>query len=124
MQSARNFVPVSPVTPTPFRSASVEERSKSWCFTLNNYQPHHELDIQLLKHDCSVSYLIYGREVGEAGNPHLQGFIHFKKRRSFGVVRLLLPLGCHLEAARGSPYQAAAYCAKDDPQPFEFVNLI
>jgi hypothetical protein len=51
--------------------------------------------------------------VGESGTPHLQGFISYKKKTSFGIVRASLGGQAHLEPARGSPKQAADYCKKD-----------
>ena len=32
-------------------------------------------------------YQIIGKEIGEKGTPHLQGFIAFKSARSFNAVR-------------------------------------
>lgn len=118
------YVPTTPPTPTPLGSGG--DRSKSWCFTLNNYSSSAELDIQILaRQDPSIYYLIYGREIGDSGTPHLQGFVRFKTKRTFGVVQSLLPWGTHLEKrVKGSTdHQAADYCKKEDKNPFEFVNL-
>jgi len=137
MQTPRSsnylYVPATPPSPTPvgagysgpFESVG-DKRCKSWPFTLNNYTLQNELDIQLLaKMDNSILYLVYGREVcPTTGTPHLQGFIQFKTKRSFMVVKCLLPWGCHIEPLKKTPFEAADYCKKDDPEPFEFVNLI
>jgi len=127
------YVPLSPVTPTPVGSAhgvpltlQCGDRSKSWTFVLNNWTPDQALDIEILAQtDNAVLYLVYGREVGESGTPHLQGFVKFKNKRSFNVVKAIFPYGTHVAVRykESTDYHAAAYCKKDDKHPFEFVNL-
>lgn len=84
-------------------------KSTRWCFTLNNYTPAEEAAIQAWK----CSYLIYGREVGECGTPHLQGFVTFGGRQQrLSGVKKLCPRA-HWEPAQGTSAQAAEYCKKD-----------
>ena len=87
-------------------------QAKAWCFTWNNYT---EEDIELLERVYADhgTYLIYGKEVGEQGTKHLQGFIYFEKRKTFRFVQKAFQSKVHLERARGSPSQAAEYCKKD-----------
>lgn len=87
-------------------------RSRNYCFTLNNYS-----DVDFL-HSIKCRYLIAGREVGENGTPHLQGFISFENAKSFAVVKKLLP-GAHIEKAN-TIRAAIEYCRKEDPEPIEF----
>lgn len=82
-------------------------RGRSYVFTLNNYSEEDEKGLQGL--DCK--YLIYGREVGENGTPHLQGFVKFDNARSFSSVSKLLPRA-HLETCK-SVDKAIKYCRKD-----------
>lgn len=88
-------------------------RFKKWVFTLNNYTNDHVHKLISLYPD-EVKYIVFGREVGASGTPHLQGFMWLVHEKS--LVQLLAVVGCqgiHVESAKGSPAQAAAYCKKD-----------
>ena len=78
--------------------------AKKWCYTINNPKDEYPLD-------DICDYHVYGREVGESGTPHLQGFIIFTQRKRLGQLQRLLP-GGHYEVARGSNLQASEYCKK------------
>lgn len=83
-------------------------RSRRWCFTLNNYTQ----DDILVISSWESTYTIFGRETGEGGTPHLQGFVILKETtRLSGVKRL--SSRSHWEVARGTSLQAAEYCKKD-----------
>lgn len=86
-------------------------RSKHWCFTLNNYTPQ-DVD-SLRKLGPSVVYLVFGREVGEHGTPHLQCFVSYTTRKALSIIRGEISTRAHFEIARGTPQQAAQYCKKD-----------
>lgn len=59
--------------------------------------------------DCK--YIIYGKEVGENGTPHLQGTIVFANAKSISSVFKKLP-GCHIEIC-AAPQKSFEYCKKD-----------
>ncbi|AUM61928.1 Rep [uncultured virus] len=84
-----------------------KQTSKYWCYTLNNPAPNYELPPADL-----WTYHIYGREVGESGTPHLQGYIEMYKPYTFVSMKNLLP-GAHIEKRQGSGQQASDYCKKD-----------
>lgn len=87
-------------------------RSKYWCFTYNNYSTEDERRItDAIGESCT--YGVFGRETGEGGTPHLQGYIELSERKRFGVVKRLLGERVHLERRRGKAKQAAEYCKKD-----------
>lgn len=87
-------------------------RAKHWCFTINNYDGHHESELRELGGRQGVQYLVFGRETGDSGTPHLQGYVCFESRRTLRQVRQLVR-GAHLEKAQGTPKQASDYCKKD-----------
>ncbi len=88
--------------------------SKNWTFTLNNYT---EADVEridgLVQNEAKVQYIIYGKEVGANGTPHLQGFINVNRRCSLQVVKALIGGNPHVEIARRVP-AAIQYCKKDN----------
>jgi hypothetical protein len=88
-------------------------QSRSWCFTLNNFStPEYDSILSLADTD-DVEYLCCGKEVGENGTPHLQGFIIFSSSRRFRSAKSLISNRAHVERARGSANQASEYCKKD-----------
>jgi len=90
-------------------------RGRGWCFTLNNYTPE---EVTAL-HAVPYSYLIYGKEIGESGTAHLQGYLHFTNTKKFQQVKSLLGIRYHLERRKGTLQQAIEYCKKDG-EFFEF----
>lgn len=88
-------------------------RSKYWCFTLNNYSDElYESILQL--YPLEADYLIVGKEVGESGTPHLQGYLELSTRRRLGAMRKLVDRRVHWEVRRGSAEQARDYCKKEN----------
>lgn len=85
--------------------------SKNWCFTLNNYNDE---ELRRIVNSEGVHYLIIGKEVGEGGTPHLQGYVQLvAKKRPNQIKTILGTERVHLEKARGTPSQASDYCKKD-----------
>lgn len=75
---------------------------------MNNYTDN---DISTLS-SLESTYTVIGREVGESGTPHLQGFIVFGKAKRFSALKKIHS-GLHWEVARGTSEQASNYCKKD-----------
>lgn len=84
------------------------KRTRSWTWTLNNPTEEEELKIQQMQ----CQYLIYGKEIGEKGTPHLQGYTYFKNKKSLKQLKKLIPR-VHAEASKGSAAQNIDYCSKD-----------
>ena len=95
--------------PLPTRKTQIPPAIR-WCFTLNNYT---EADISSIvpniNEHCRCA--IVGKEVGESGTPHLQGYIEFKlKKRPISIFGLK---SIHWEKAKGSKDDNYNYCSKD-----------
>ena len=85
--------------------------AKRWCFTWNNYS---EADVLTVRSFFSshCSYGVCGREVGESGTPHLQGFFSLNAKVRFAQLAGLLSNSPHFEQARGTPNDSRVYCSK------------
>lgn len=86
--------------------------SRCFCFTMNNYDEVGVAHVRNVLSSPEVRYAIFGREVGESGTPHLQGYLAFLKVKRLNAVIRALP-GCHVEKAKGNEQQNFEYCSKD-----------
>lgn len=95
-----------------------QSKYRDWCYTLNN--PTNE-EIAHLK-TVEARYHIFGKERGDSGTPHLQGYVSFLNRIVFtSAKRRLCPGGSrriHIEVKRGTHKEASDYCCKEDQVPF------
>lgn len=82
--------------------------ARNCCFTLNNYTETELKDVL----DWKCSYLVVGKEVGESGTPHLQGYVEWGRSVRFTTLKKLNDR-IHWEKRRGTAQQAADYCKKD-----------
>lgn len=88
----------------------MSSRYRNWCFTINNYTDD---DINALDRLATTStYLVYGKEVGETGTPHLQGFVMFSNPRRATALHSVCPGHGHWTVAKDC-VAAAIYCKKD-----------
>lgn len=97
----------------PQRNESKAARNKPLrrvCWTLNNYT---DAEWKALCDHPATSYGIIGKETGDQGTPHLQGYWELKKRTRFNSVKKLLGRRVHLSEANGSGEQNRTYCSKD-----------
>lgn len=110
------------VIPPPGRTKkrsrpSSTSKKRGWCFTINNPSLAESNALKSLGETglqtSNVDYLIYGRETGDEGTPHLQGYIHCKSQRAFSAIKNLIGERAHIEAAKGTPDQNRRYCIKD-----------
>ena len=87
-------------------------QAKRWCFTINNPNISVEQELERIFTEEIIKYCIVGREMGEQGTPHLQGYIHLKAKRRFTAIKKMLPRA-HIERAQGSDEDNATYCGKE-----------
>lgn len=89
-------------------------QSRRWCFTLNNPTDDEEQSLNDALSDTAVyAYAVLGRETGESGTPHIQGFLIAVQPKRLSFLRRTLSSRAHFEVARGTSKQAADYCKKD-----------
>lgn len=93
--------------PPPSKQISPSVR---WCFTLNNYSEDECNSISSIVPQKCKKWII-GKEVGESGTPHLQGYIEFKTKSRpksvFDNDRI------HWEKSKGSVMNNLNYCSKE-----------
>ena len=80
-------------------------------FTWNNYDAV-ALEAVAKFAETECKYLIYGKETGDSGTPHLQGFFSLKKKQRVTGLKKK-GMACHLDGARGTSEQAIEYCKKE-----------
>lgn len=85
-------------------------RSRGWCWTINNPSGWDDTDIEKLV--AEAQYVCYGKETGEEGTPHYQGYCYFRERKSLSQLKDIVPRA-HLEIQRGTTQQAVEYTKKD-----------
>lgn len=97
-------------------------RRQHWLFTLNNYTAD-EVDHLSAESIEGVEYLIFGKEVGESGTPHLQGFVALESRSRRAQVKALLGDRVHFddEPVR-SLYYGIEYCKKGEQSHEEWAE--
>jgi len=96
------------------------KRLSRFVFTLNNYTPEEEQVIQLLGTTLKMKWLIYGREVGEQGTPHLQGAAVIGRQLAWKTIKNSFPPRTHLEEMKGTPRESFTYCTKEDKNYYQF----
>lgn len=86
---------------------------RNFCFTVNNWTDDDVERIVTFYNEQKARYLVFGREVGESGTPHLQGYCELTKNIRFNTLKAKFAKGAHLEKRKGTAAQAADYCKKD-----------
>jgi len=83
--------------------------ARGWCFTINNYN---QADTDaVMAADCD--YVVCGIEKGkDKETPHLQGYMYYKKPKSFSTIKKLLGRA-HIEKAKGTGQENRDYCSKE-----------
>ncbi len=97
---------------TKLRQQTSRNRSRSWCFTINNYD--RKLFVSLSQpffFPQKIEKLIFQEEVGLKKTKHLQGFVRFKNQVEFTNMKKWLPTA-HIEKTR-SVAGSIKYCSKE-----------
>lgn len=87
-------------------------RAKYWVFTINNPTEEETESFNNALREEKISYYCFGKEIGEQGTRHLQGYLELPQRRRINWLKRLWPRA-HFEVRRGNASQARDYCRKD-----------
>lgn len=95
-------------------------RARAWCLTHNNYT---EAEFELYKTLPGVKYIVLGKEVGESGTPHIQGYIYFTSALTLSALKKRMERhgitsNPHWTKADGNARQNLEYCSKQDEDPY------
>lgn len=88
------------------------QKSRNWCFTLNNYSEDDFKKIDEFHKANPAFYVIYGKEKGENETPHLQGYVHYLTPQAASRLKKVLPRS-HIEKCKGDPASNITYCKKE-----------
>lgn len=89
-----------------------QNKALRYCFTINNYTDD-EYTRLCEKLRAISKYFIIGKEVGEQGTPHLQGYCILKVRTRITTLKSQLSERAHFETSRGTPDSNRVYCSKE-----------
>lgn len=94
---------------------NVKNRKYHYAFTLNNYTAAELTALEEIQD--KYTYLIYGKEIGEQGTPHLQCHVYFKTSKTASAVLKIFHANglkriANLKPAR-DPAASIVYCQKD-----------
>lgn len=92
---------------------SSEQRSRGFCFTINNIQLPLCQQLQVVGQLPHFRYAIAQEEEAATGTHHYQGYVEFDRTVRWNALRASMP-GAHIERRFGSRDQAREYCRKAD----------
>lgn len=88
------------------------KKRRDYCFTVNNPTEEDKDELKLLGDSKQCRYIIVGREVGEEGTEHLQGYVYFHNPVPFSTVKRFISRA-HIEPCKGTSEENISYCSKD-----------
>jgi hypothetical protein len=94
--------------------APSQSKSRNYVWTLNNYTPEEEKQIISCASSSQFTYVTFGRESGDEGTPHLQGYCELAGARTGSWLKRQPGFArVHYETRRGTSEEARTYCQKD-----------
>lgn len=102
------------IDPDSTESVDDGKRKMNWVFTWNNYTDE---DVKTVNEDWlklpDMRCVVYEKEVGKQGTPHLQGFFVFKKIKSFKQVKEMISPKVRFAQMRKCIEANLKYCSKE-----------
>lgn len=90
-------------------------RAYTYVFTWNNYPA--DGPQRLVQYFDNAASYVFQQEKGENGTPHLQGYVGYKSKKSFSVLKKMFP-AIHWEKCKNKA-AAIRYCQKSDSRDGE-----
>jgi hypothetical protein len=97
-------------------------RSNAHVFTINNYSQDDVERLRSLGQSGEIRYLVFGREKGAQGTPHIQGYVRWRKQIAFSLAKTQIAPRAYVDKANGSPESNKNYCSKEGD--FEEFGII
>lgn len=92
----------------------MQKRLRNFVFTINLVNQNIKLnEVEEALKTLEACYYVIGKEIGENGNEHYQGYCELEKRKDFNVIHKAL-FNAHIERRRGTQKQAIDYCKKEN----------
>lgn len=94
----------------PKKTKKLGNQAIHWCFTFNNYDKDAPSALEKVFKNICIKY-VFQEEVGEEGTPHLQGYIHLKKKMRWSEFKLTDKI--HWEICK-KINESISYCQKPE----------
>jgi len=95
-----------------------DERFRNVCITLNNWTEDEYIALK----NMECTYAVFGKEIGESGTPHIQGYAEFKKKISLKNLKKISNRVCWINRD-GTARQASDYCKKGEQTKEEWKQF-
>lgn len=103
----------------------MSERMRNVCFTVNNFT-----DADILAFDSwDCDYMLYAKEIGAEGTPHLQGYFEMSTQMTLTTFKKKLHPTAHFEKAKGTAdhnlkYIVGPFVDGDKVKPYNSDHVI
>lgn len=101
--------------------------NRAWTFTLNNWTDADWCKAAMALPNVSthgVTYGVIGKEIGESGTPHLQGFLYFKTEKSLKQMKKIYDRAhWEIKYKKSTFNDASNYCKKGQQSKAEWEEL-
>jgi len=89
------------------------DKIRSYVFTINNWTEDDWNALTQLPQDIQTKYLVYGKEIGKEGTPHLQGYVTFNSAISLKSFSKHLKRAW-IARAKATAQKNRVYCTKQN----------
>ena len=95
-------------------------KARNYIFVINNYTDQDLSDLEKVSKCTWFRFMHFGKEVGEKGTPHLQGYIQLNKAVTLSWIKKHVHPTAHWERAKGSYFDNDKYNSKEHKDFIEY----